>query len=123
MPHFSSPLIYVSVVLRRVFVSDFQSIKNLLIIDYDYNQTQLFINEKYMQDAFKKYEIELEDSEIQTFEKFLEIFKEKNAQINLSAIRDDAGIIEKHFIDSIILNIFIDLNSVSHDSRVRVADM
>jgi len=42
-----------------------------------------------MQDLFKKYEIELEKEELSKFEKLLEIFKEKNSQINLSAIRDD----------------------------------
>jgi len=42
-----------------------------------------------MIDLLKKYKIELEENEIQKFEKFLEIFKEKNAQVNLSAIRDD----------------------------------
>ena len=58
-----------------------------------------------MQEIFKKYKIELEQSEIEKFQKFLEIFKEKNSQINLSAIRDDEWIIEKHFVDSVILNI------------------
>ena len=62
-----------------------------------------------MIDLLKKYKIELEENEIQKFAKFLEIFKEKNAQVNLSAIRDDEWIIEKHFIDSIMLNIFVDL--------------
>jgi len=38
---------------------------------------------------FKKYKIELEDNELQKFEKFLEIFMEKNSHINLSAIRDE----------------------------------
>jgi 16S rRNA G527 N7-methylase RsmG len=42
-----------------------------------------------MKELFTKYNLELEDSEIAKFEKFLEIFKEKNAQVNLSAIRDD----------------------------------
>jgi len=42
-----------------------------------------------MQDLFNKYKIELEENEKQKFEKFLELFKEKNSQINLSAIRDD----------------------------------
>jgi 16S rRNA (guanine527-N7)-methyltransferase len=50
------------------------------------------------------------------FEKFLEIFMEKNSQINLSAIRDKDWIIEKHFIDSIMLNVFVEL-------EWKVADM
>ncbi len=62
-----------------------------------------------MKELLLKYKIELEENELQKFEKFLEIFKEKNAQINLSAIRDDEWIIEKHFIDSIMLNIFVEL--------------
>ncbi len=64
-----------------------------------------------MQKIFKKYSLELEKSELLLFEKFLKIFKEKNAQINLSAIREDNAIIEKHFIDSIMLNIFLEFNT------------
>jgi len=62
-----------------------------------------------MKNIFKKYKLELEEHELKKFEKFLNIFMEKNSQINLSAIRDKNGIIEKHFIDSIMLNIFIEL--------------
>lgn len=76
-----------------------------------------------MQELFKKYNLELEDYEIKKFEKFLEIFKEKNAQINLSAIRDDEWIIEKHFIDSIMLNIFLDFEPVFEGQKVKVADL
>jgi len=41
-----------------------------------------------MKKLFEKYKLELEDSEMKLFEKFLDIFMEKNSQINLSAIRD-----------------------------------
>ena len=69
-----------------------------------------------MKELFEKYKLELEDNEILKFEKFLKIFIEKNSQINLSAIRDADWIIEKHFIDSIMLNIFVEL-------EWKVADM
>jgi len=69
-----------------------------------------------MKEIFKKYKLELEDNEILKFEKFLKIFIEKNSQINLSAIRDADWIIEKHFIDSIMLNVFVEL-------EWKVADM
>lgn len=69
-----------------------------------------------MKELFKKYKIELEKDELEKFEKFLDIFMKKNSQINLSAIRDKDWIIEKHFIDSIMLNIFIEL-------EWKVADM
>lgn len=62
-----------------------------------------------MQKYFEKYNINLEKNEILLFEKFLEIFKIKNSKINLSAIRDDKQIIEKHFIDSILVKVFWDI--------------
>jgi len=62
-----------------------------------------------MEKLLKKYNIELEKEELQKFEKFLKIFMEKNSEINLSGIRDKDWIIEKHFIDSIMLNVFIEL--------------
>ncbi len=69
-----------------------------------------------MEELLKKYSIELEESELKQFQKFLEIFMEKNSQINLSGIRDKEWIIEKHFIDSIMLNVFLEL-------KWKVADM
>jgi 16S rRNA (guanine527-N7)-methyltransferase len=60
-----------------------------------------------IKNIFSKYKLELEKDEIEKFEKFLEIFIEKNSKINLSAIREKDDIILKHFLDSIILNIFL----------------
>lgn len=62
-----------------------------------------------MKDLLNKYNIELDKKETELFEKFLNIFMEKNSQINLSAIRDKEWIIEKHFIDSIMLSAFTEL--------------
>ncbi len=56
-----------------------------------------------MQNFLDKYNISLTWEEINKFEKLLNIFIEKNSQINLSAIRKKDQIIEKHFIDSILL--------------------
>lgn len=47
----------------------------------------------------------------------LPIFLEKNSQVNLSAIRDEAGVAEKHFLDSLALGKFLDL------SGLRVLDL
>jgi 16S rRNA (guanine527-N7)-methyltransferase len=69
-----------------------------------------------MKNLLKKYELELSDAELVKFEKFLEIFMETNSQINLSGIRDAQGIIEKHFVDSLMLAIFMDI-------EWKVADM
>lgn len=62
-----------------------------------------------MKNFFERYNIELKTSQIDLFEKFLDLFMSKNSQINLSAIRDQSWVIEKHFVDSIILNNFIKL--------------
>lgn len=75
-----------------------------------------------IKEIFKKYDIELESDEIAKFEEFLEIFQEKNSQINLSAIRDEAWIVEKHFVDSIILNIFLDFLEEKNEN-IKVADL
>jgi len=62
-----------------------------------------------MEKLLKKYSLELNKKELETFKEFLKIFIQKNSKINLSAIRDEEAIIEKHFIDSIMLNIFVEL--------------
>ena len=63
-----------------------------------------------IEEIFYKYNLHLKTSQVRIFEKFLDLFIKKNSQINLSAIRDKIWIIEKHFVDSIILNDFIKLN-------------
>lgn len=78
-----------------------------------------------MHSIFQKYHIELSEAELEKFQKFLEIFMETNSQINLSAIRDEAGIIEKHFVDSIMLAVFYELVPVPlcGTGTLRVADL
>ena len=83
-----------------------------------------------MQETFKKFNIDLSEQELSKFKQFLDIFKEKNSQINLSSIRDDEWIIEKHFIDSIMLNIFLEFNpplippsNQGGKEQIKVADL
>ncbi|EKE27522.1 MAG: hypothetical protein ACD_3C00196G0015 [uncultured bacterium (gcode 4)] len=63
-----------------------------------------------IEDIFKKYEIDLDSSQIEIFGKFLKLFLEKNSHVNLSAIRDEEWVIEKHFIDSVMLNADLDFS-------------
>lgn len=51
----------------------------------------------------------LTDEALAKFELFLKIFKEKNSFINLSSFKDEKSIIEKHFIDSLMLTKYVDL--------------
>jgi 16S rRNA (guanine527-N7)-methyltransferase len=59
-----------------------------------------------MKELWEKYELKFTPDQISLFENFLTIFKDTNSQINLSSIRDEAEIREKHFIDSIMLTKF-----------------
>jgi 16S rRNA (guanine527-N7)-methyltransferase len=63
-----------------------------------------------MQQFLQKHNLKLAPSQIEQFGKFLGLFMEYNSHTNLSAIRDEQGIIEKHFIDSLILTKFEDLS-------------
>lgn len=50
---------------------------------------------------FTSHGFELSPEEEEKFARFLTLFMEYNSHTNLSAIRDEAGIIEKHFVDSL----------------------
>jgi 16S rRNA (guanine527-N7)-methyltransferase len=63
-----------------------------------------------MIELFNKYDINLNPEQISLFDKFLELFVAKNSVMNLSAIRDNDGIIVKHFIDSLMLTKFTSLS-------------
>lgn len=63
-----------------------------------------------MQNLFKEYGLIIENEKIEIFKKFLDIFITQNSITNLSAIRDEIWIIQKHFIDSLILTNFENLS-------------
>lgn len=50
---------------------------------------------------FSTHHFDLSPEELEKFEKFLTLFMEYNSHTNLSAIRDEDGIVEKHFVDSL----------------------
>ena len=58
---------------------------------------------KYFEKLLLKLEIILEDEKMEQMLNFLELLYEKNKVMNLTAIRDKKGMIEKHFIDSLLL--------------------
>lgn len=51
--------------------------------------------------SFSDNHFELDSREEQLFRRFLDLFIEYNTHTNLSAIRDPALIVEKHFVDSL----------------------
>jgi 16S rRNA (guanine527-N7)-methyltransferase len=54
-----------------------------------------------IESIFANHGFELSPQELEPFTRFLELFQAYNSHTNLSAIRDEAGIIEKHFVDSL----------------------
>ena len=54
-----------------------------------------------MQSTFSSHGFELSEFELAHFQQFLSLFMEYNSHTNLSSIRDEEGIILKHFIDSL----------------------
>ena len=55
--------------------------------------------------------IEITDQQFKIFEKLLASFLDWNSKINISAIKDEQGIWEKHFIDSLAGNKYINFNN------------
>jgi len=61
-----------------------------------------------MKDILQKYDISVSSEQYEKLSQFVEIFRAKNSHINLSAIRDEADIWEKHIADSLIARKYFD---------------
>lgn len=55
-----------------------------------------------LKERFSTYNIELTDSQIESFEKYYNLLIEWNEKFNLTAITDEDEVIEKHFVDSVL---------------------
>ena len=58
---------------------------------------------EYLKEGIKKIGVEIDDEKIDKLMEYLKLLMEYNSHTNLTAIRDEEGIIEKHFLDSILL--------------------
>lgn len=56
-----------------------------------------------IEESFRSAGINLPPRQVERFAALLVSFLEKNKQVNLSAIRDEQGVVEKHFIDSLAI--------------------
>ncbi len=61
---------------------------------------------------FKTYKIWLSEEQEMLFKKFLKLFVEYNSHTNLSAIREESDIVEKHFVDSLFALDFLQKNNL-----------
>ena len=62
---------------------------------------RIYMIETMDRNIFISHGFDLSPEESALFEKFLALFTDYNSHTNLSAIRDEDGIIEKHFVDSL----------------------
>ncbi|MCJ8342114.1 MAG: 16S rRNA (guanine(527)-N(7))-methyltransferase RsmG [Cetobacterium sp.] len=62
---------------------------------------------KYLIEGIEKINLPYTEEKIDNLLKYLELLVEYNSHTNLTAIRDKEGIIEKHFIDSLLVQEFI----------------
>lgn len=58
---------------------------------------------EYLKEGIKKIGVVIDDEKIDKLMEYLKFLMEYNSHTNLTAIRDEEGIIEKHFLDSILL--------------------
>ncbi len=58
-------------------------------------------NIKLLKQEAQKLSLELNENQLKRFELYLNLIIEYNSKINLTAIKDEKGIVVKHFIDSL----------------------
>lgn len=57
----------------------------------------------YFEEGLKKIEVSYDEDKIEKSLKYLKLLQEYNSHTNITAIRNKADIIEKHFLDSLLL--------------------
>ena len=57
----------------------------------------------YIKRAFEKLQIDLDEKQLWQFEKFYELLIQKNEVMNLTAITEFEDVVQKHFIDSLMV--------------------
>ncbi len=60
---------------------------------------------------FLQYGFNLSEKQEKQFQEFLILFKDWNSKINLSSIKEDNEILEKHFIDSVLSTKYFNFNN------------
>ena len=68
---------------------------------------------EYFSNIFQKSKIEVSEEKKENLLNYLELLYEKNQVMNLTAIRDKKGMLEKHFVDALFLTKVINDNEKS----------
>ncbi|MGL6120336.1 MAG: 16S rRNA (guanine(527)-N(7))-methyltransferase RsmG, partial [Fusobacteriaceae bacterium] len=59
---------------------------------------------KFLEEGIKRIGIKISDVSVENLLKYLKLLVEYNSHTNLTAIRDEEGILEKHFMDSMLIH-------------------
>lgn len=68
---------------------------------------------KYLSDCASKIEVEITEYQLEQFELFYQLLMEKNKVMNLTAITEIEQVVMKHFIDSIAILKYVQLDGKS----------
>ena len=63
----------------------------------------------YFREGLEKIKVSYDEDKIEKSLKYLEILLDYNSHTNLTAIREEKAIIEKHFLDSLLLQHYLRL--------------
>lgn len=58
---------------------------------------------EFLKDGIKKIGLDISEEKLDNLMEYLKLLMEYNSHTNLTAIRDEEGIIEKHFLDSLLV--------------------
>lgn len=58
---------------------------------------------EFLKEGIKKIGLDISEEKIEKLMEYLKLLMEYNSHTNLTAIRDEEGIIEKHFLDSLLV--------------------
>lgn len=68
----------------------------------------------FLIEGIRKVEIDFTDEKIDKLLEYLRLLIEYNSHTNLTAIREESGILEKHFIDSLLLQKYIEKKDIKN---------
>lgn len=68
----------------------------------------------FLIEGIKRIGIEFTDEKINRLLEYLKLLIEYNSHTNLTAIREESGILEKHFIDSLLLQRYIEKKEIKN---------
>ena len=68
---------------------------------------------EYLKKCLDELDIEISDNQLNQFQIFYDLLMEKNKVMNLTAITEEKEVVLKHFVDSILLLKYMEIDHLS----------